>query len=92
MASHHPGATTAPVPHLVPPILPAWLSVFRPCFTAPVWNRIVVLVAGAVLTPGQRTVSQVLRVMGLAEDRHVRRCHEALRRARWDARAAARRL
>ena len=40
---------------------------FRPCFTAPVWNRILVLVAGAVLAPGKRTVTQALRVMGLAD-------------------------
>ena len=46
----------APDPHLVPHILATWLSVFRPCFTAPVWNRILVLVAGAVLAPGKRTV------------------------------------
>jgi hypothetical protein len=30
----------------VPPILVAWLAVFRPCFTAPVWNHILVLVSG----------------------------------------------
>ena len=91
MESHHPG-TAAPDPHLVPPILAAWLSVFRSCFTAPVWNRVLVLVAGAVLAPGQRTVTQVLRVMGLADDQHFRRYHEVLSRARWDARAVARRL
>jgi hypothetical protein len=91
MESHHPG-TAAPDPHLVPPILAAWLSVFRSCFTAPVWNRVLVLVAGAVLAPGQRTVTQVLRVMGLADDQHFRRYHEVLSRARWDARAIARRL
>src|SRR5271165_909917 len=66
MVSHPPGATAAPDPQLVPPILAEWLSVFRPCFTAPVWNRILVLVAGAVLAPGRRTVTQALRVMGLA--------------------------
>jgi hypothetical protein len=91
MESHHP-ATAAPDPHLVPPILAAWLSVFRSCFTTPVWNRVLVLVAGAVLAPGQRTVTQVLRVMGLADDQHFRRYHEVLSRARWDARAVARRL
>ena len=42
----------------------AWLSVFRPCFTAPVWNRVLVLVAGAVLAPGKRTVTQALRRHG----------------------------
>ena len=92
MASHHPGATTAPDPHLVPPILATWLSVFRPCFTAPVWNRILVLVAGAVLAPGKRTVTQVLRVMGLADEPSFRRYHEVLSRARWDGQAVARRL
>ena len=78
MASHHPGATTAPDPHLAPPILATWLSVFRPCFTRPVWNRILVLVAGAVLAPGKRTVTRVLRVMGLADEPSFRRYHEVL--------------
>jgi hypothetical protein len=50
----------------VPTILVSWLAVFRPCFTAPVWNHILVLVGGAVLAPGKRTVTQVLRVMELA--------------------------
>ena len=92
MESHHPCATTAPNPHLVPPILTVWLSVFRPCFTAPVWDRILVLVAGAVLAPGKRTVTQLLRVMGLADEPSFRRYHEVLSRARWDTRAVARRL
>jgi hypothetical protein len=92
MASHPLGTTSAPDPHLVPPILATWLVMFRPCFTAPVWNRVLVLVAGAVLAPGKRTVTQVLRVMGLADDRHFRRYHEVLSRARWDGRAVARQL
>ena len=85
-------AATAFDPHLTPPALAAWLSVFRSCFTAPVWNRVLVLVAGAVLAPGKRTVTQALRVMGLGEAPQFRRYHEVLGRARWDARAVARRL
>ena len=92
MASHHPAAATASDPHLVPPALLGWLSVFRPCFTAPVWNRVLALVAGAVLAPGKRTVTQALRLMGLADEPRFRRYHEVLSRARWDARAVARRL
>jgi hypothetical protein len=92
MASNHPRAATAADPHLVPPALAAWLSVFRPCFTTPVWNHILVLLAGAVLAPGKRTVTQVLRVMGLADEPSFRRYHEVLSRARWDARAVAQRL
>jgi len=76
----------------VPEILVSWLAVFRPCFTAPVWNHILVLVAGAVLAPGKRTVTQALRVMGLADEPGFGRYHEALNRARWDSRDVARRL
>jgi hypothetical protein len=79
-------------PAPVPEILATWLAVFRPCFTAPVWNHILVLVAGAVLAPGKRTVTQALRVMGLADQPGFGRYHEALNRARWDARDVARRL
>jgi len=76
----------------VPTILVSWLAVFRPCFTAPVWNHILVLVGGTVLAPGKRTVTQVLRVMGLADRPGFGRYHEVLNRARWDAREVARRL
>src|SRR5258707_5925690 len=76
----------------VPAILLSWLAVFRPCFTTPVWNHILVLVTGTVLAPGKRTVTQALRVMGLAEQPGFGRYHEALNRARWNARDVARRL
>ena len=92
MKANRPTTAAGTDAHLVPPILVTWLSVFRPCFTAPVWNRILVLVAGAVLAPGRRTVTQALRVMGLAEETQFRRYHDVLARARWDARAVARRL
>lgn len=92
MASYHPRTAAAADLHVVPPALAAWLSVFRPCFTAPVWNHVLVLLTGAVLAPGKRTVTQALRVMGLADAPSFRRYHEVLSRARWDARAVARRL
>jgi hypothetical protein len=41
---------------------------------------------------GKRTVTQVLRVMGLADEPSFRRYHEVLSRARWDGQAVARRL
>ncbi|HEY4042579.1 MAG TPA: transposase [Rhodopila sp.] len=75
-----------------PSILASWLAIFRPCFTAPVWNHILVLVCGAILAPGKRTVTQALRVMGLAGQPGFGRYHEVLNRARWDARDVARRL
>ena len=84
-----PNRTDAPA---VRTILVSWLAVFRSCFTAPVWQHVQVLVAGAVLAPGKRTVTQVLRVMGPAERPGFGRYHEALNRARWDAREVARPL
>jgi len=73
-----------------PPVLAGWMSAFRGCFTAPVWSHVLILVAGAVLAPGKRTVSQALRVMGLAAGPGFSRYHEVLSRARWDGRAVAR--
>ena len=75
-----------------PPVLAGWLAAFRGCFSAPVWSRVLVLVAGAVLAPGQRTVSQALRIMGLAARPGLSRYHEVLNRARWDGRTVARTL
>jgi len=88
MPTHHTHAgagTSAPNP--TPPALAGWLSPFRGCFSAPVWSRVLVLVAGAVLAPGKRTVSQALRVMGLAAAPGFSRYHEVLNRARWNGRA-----
>ena len=76
----------------VPALLAAWLAPFRDSFTATVWPRVLVLVAGATLAPGQRTVSAALRVMGLADRPGFGRYHEVLSEARWDGRALARKL
>ena len=89
----HPSGD-GPVPHLplIPPVLIGWLAAFQPYFTALTWQHVLVLVAGAVLAPGKRTVTQVLRVMGLADHVGFARYHEVLNRARWDTRALARQL
>jgi hypothetical protein len=76
----------------VPTILVAWTAMFRPCFSGRVWNHILVLVAGAVLAPSKRTVTQSLRVMGLADEPGFGRYHEALNRSRWNSRDVARGL
>jgi len=47
---------------------------------------------GREVAPGKRTVTQALRVMGLAGQPGFGRYHETLNRARWDARDVARRL
>lgn len=92
MPTRHTQAGAASIVPNPTPLLAGWLSPFRGCFSAPVWSRVLVLVAGAVLAPGKRTVSQALRVMGLAAGPDFSRYHEVLNRARWDGRAVARAL
>ena len=74
----------------VPQILRDWLQALRSCFTAPSWEHVLVLVMGAVLAPGKRTVSACLRMTGRAEARNFSSYHQLLNRARWDSRAMAR--
>ena len=59
---------------------------------APVFGYSVaqVLVVGAILTPGQRTVTAALRVVGRSDHRDYARYHEVLNRAVWSPRQAAR--
>src|SRR6516165_1971271 len=77
---------------IVPPILLTLMAAFREFFTAPVWDHVLVLVTGAVLTTGKRTVSAVLRVMGLSQGGDFALYHHVLSQARWDSRAIARQL
>ena len=42
---------------------------FADLFTRPTWSDVLVLLAGAILAPGRRTVSAVLRILGRECDR-----------------------
>src|SRR3954449_4863223 len=68
------------------------LRVFEDVFSARIWDWAQVLVVGAILTPGQRTVAAVLRVMGLGDERQFQNYHRVLSRASWSSREASRRL
>src|SRR5215210_9356112 len=65
---------------------------FAPLFSKPVWRHVQVLLCGAILAPGKRTVTQALRVMGLSRERHFQNYHRVLNRALWSGLAAASRL
>ena len=76
---------------LTPPdAIVAVLVPFAKLFTNPTWRKAQVLVVGAILTPGQRTVTTALRVMGRSDHRDYARYHEVLNRAVWSPRQAAR--
>src|SRR6266571_7387001 len=68
------------------------LRTFEEVFSERVWDWVQVLVVGAILTPGQRTVAAVLRVMGLSDERQSQNYHRVLNRARWSSRELSRRL
>lgn len=63
---------------------------FAPLFSQRVWPQALTLVMGALLAPGKRTVSQLLRVMGLADEPQFQRYHRVLNRAVWSSRQASR--
>jgi len=67
----------------------AVLAPFAPLFSRAVFQHVQVLLCGAVLTPGKRTVTSALRAMGLAEEKHFVNYHRVLSRARWSSRKAA---
>jgi hypothetical protein len=51
-----------------------------------------VLLTGAIIAVGTRTVTAVLRVMGLSQEEQFQKYHRVLNRARWSSLAASRRL
>jgi hypothetical protein len=66
------------------------LAPFAPLFSERVWLHAHVLLLGAILSPGPRTVTGALRMMGLALDRHFTNYHRVLNRAAWSARRGSR--
>jgi len=56
---------------------------FRPLFSKRVWPLALLLVIGAILAPGKRTVASVLRIMGLSQEKHFQNYHRVLNRSIW---------
>jgi hypothetical protein len=68
------------------------MAPFRSFFTAPVWEHALVLLMGAMLAPGKRTVSSALCITGRAAASNFTCYHQVLNRARWSSLAIANRL
>jgi hypothetical protein len=68
------------------------MAPFAPFFTRPTWHNLLVLIAGALLAPGRRTVTAALSVMGLRESPTFSNFHRVLNRNRWPPRVLAQRL
>jgi hypothetical protein len=69
------------MPTLPAEILPL-LLIFAPAMTAPTYRNALVLLCGAILAPGRRTVCSALRVLGVAEG-NFSKYHRVLSRAQW---------
>ena len=88
---HHPIRSPV-IGDAVPQVLRVWLQAFRPHVTGPTWRNLLVLVMGALLAPGKRTVSACLRMTGRADATNFTVYHQVLNRGRWKGRALARTL
>lgn len=66
------------------------LQHFSPVFSERIWDWAQVLVLGAILAPRQRTVTAILRIMGLSEERQFQNYHRVLNRATWSGLRASR--
>jgi hypothetical protein len=68
------------------------LMAFAKLFSRRVWRTVQILLLGAILAPGQRTVTAILRIMGLSSEKHFQNFHRVLNRAIWSSREASRLL
>ena len=88
----------------LPPRFATVILSFAPLFCQRRWRHAEVLLLGAILAPGRRTVASLLRITGvnafgvlpsggsaspMAEEPHFVNYHRVLNRAVWNPRAAA---
>jgi hypothetical protein len=66
------------------------LAPLAPLFSNRIWGHAQILLLGAILAPGARTVTTALRAMGLAAERRFTNYHRVLNRATWSARQGSR--
>lgn len=65
------------------------LSEFAPMFDSRTWSKAKVLVIGAILCIGKRTVTSALMVMGYSDRAEFATYHQVLNRASWSSRAVS---
>ena len=54
-------------------------------FSKPVFEHVKLMLSGAILAPGKRTVSSVLQIMGLGQEKNFHKYHRVLSLAHWSA-------
>ena len=74
----------------LPPKMVQLLAPFAPLFSKRVWRHAQLLLVGAILAPGRRTVNSALRAMGLGQEKRFHRYHRVLSRASWSSQHVSR--
>jgi hypothetical protein len=67
----------------LPAIFINLLCPFLPLFHPTTWAKAQSLLVGAILAPGKRTITSVLRVLGLSQATNFAKYHQVLNRASW---------
>src|SRR6202047_3460781 len=73
-----------------PPQFSSIILAFAPLFWKRTWRNAQLLLWGAILAPGKRTVTSALRIMGLGQEPHFENYHRVLNRNRWSCLQAGR--
>src|ERR671911_1339701 len=76
--------------HTLPTSMIQVLAPFAPLFSKSVFQHVQMLLVGAILAPGKRTVASALRAVSLEDERRFCRYHRVLNRAVWSSREASR--
>ena len=77
----------------LPASFAAVILTFAPVFRQQrTWRHAELLLIAAILAPGRRTITSLLRIAGLNREQRFTNYHRVLNRAAWDAHAAARLL
>jgi len=70
----------------IPSELAPIILAFQPLMLNRTWQHAMVLLVGAILAPGKRTVSSLLLITGRHQERAFQNYHRVLNRAAWDLR------
>ncbi|HEY9301904.1 MAG TPA: transposase [Phormidium sp.] len=62
---------------------------FQELFSKPVFKHVKLLLAAAILAPGKRTVSALLRIVGLSREKNFHKYHRVLSLSCWSAHKAS---
>lgn len=73
----------------LPPRFLHTISIFSVAFRKDVWAKAQLLLTAAILCPGSRTICNLLRTVGLQEERCFAKYHRFLNRDKWSAKYMA---